>query len=632
MPAAIRGGFLAFASAMLLLAASCSQPSSGRITSGAGPSGASGVPLAPRLADELAAPSAGDWATYGGNLAGQRYSTLDQITTDNVGRLGGVWRVHLGSGIGDRFSGEATPIEYGGVLYTTTGNDDVFAISVETGKVLWTYRPGFDQKITTLCCAWNNRGVAIGQGMIFIGQLDGKLVALDQRTGRVVWQDQLGDPDRGETITMAPLYYDGRVYMGMSGGEYGVRGRLTAIDAETGDEVWRFWTIPGPGEPGHETWPDNDAWTTGGAVVWNTPAVDPELGMLYLSTSNAGPLYDGSYRPGMNLYTSSIVALDLRTGEMKWYFQEVHHDLWDYDATNPIVLFDATIDGQLRHGLAQANKDGFVYELDRETGKPLIGISEEPVPQDPTDATWPTQPIPQGEAFVPQSISPQEVSELQRGVPVEWKYVNQGRVFTPPTDAGIIAKPSTLGGANWPPSSFDPDTGYLYICASDTMSIFSTSDVEYRPQSVAEGAQFLGSAFAAPGGVPLYGRIVAMDVRTNTVAWADDLRTNGDNCYSGTLSTAGGLVFLGRNDGRIQALDARTGKDLWSFQTGAGANAPPVTFEHDGTQYVAIYSAGNAIAGTPRGDIVTLFALDGTLAPATSARAQERSTSGARQG
>jgi alcohol dehydrogenase (cytochrome c) len=623
---------VALLSAAALVAAACSQPSSGRITGGAGVAGSSQIPLAPRLSSQLEPPTSADWATYGGNLFGQRYSTLNQITTGNVGRLGGVWRVHLGSGIGDRFSGEATPIEYGGVIYTTTGADDVFAISVDTGKILWAYHPGFDQKITTLCCGWNNRGVAIGQGMVYLGQLDGKLVALDQRTGAVVWQDQLGDPDRGETITMAPLYYDGRVYIGMSGGEYGVRGRLTALDAATGDEDWRFWTIPGPGQPGHDTWPANDAWTTGGAVVWNTPAVDPELGMLYLSTSNAGPLYDGSYRPGMNLYTSSIVALDLQTGQMKWYFQEVHHDLWDYDATNPVVLFDTTIDGQLRHGIVQVNKNGYVYELDRETGKPLIGITEQPVAQDAKDATWPTQPVPQGDPIVPQSITPKEVSALQRGVPVEWKYVDHGEVYTPPTDSGVIAKPSTLGGANWPPSSFDPNTNDLYVCASDTMSIFSTSDVEYRPQSVAEGAQFLGSAFAAPGGAPLYGRVVAVDMRTNTISWADDFRANGDNCYSGMLSTAGGLVFLGRNDGRIEALDARTGKSLWTYQTGAGANAPPVTFEHDGTQFVAIYSAGNAISGTPRGDIVTLFKLDGTLAPAASENAQQQGNTGARQG
>jgi quinohemoprotein ethanol dehydrogenase len=626
-------GWLAAAlGAAALLVAACSQPSTGRNVGGGGGTSASQIPLAPRFADELRGPSSTDWLTYGGDLSGQRYSTLNQITTSNVSRLGGVWRIHLGSGIGDRFSGEATPVEYGGVIYTTTGADDVFAIDVDSGQVLWTYHPGFDEQIKTLCCAWNNRGVAIGQGMVFIGQLDGKLVALDQRTGDVVWQTQLGDPDRGETITMAPLYDDGRVYIGMSGGEYGVRGRLTAIDAATGDEVWRFWTIPGPGQEGHETWPANDAWTTGGAVVWNTPALDPELGMLYLSTSNAGPLYDGSYRPGMNLFTSSIVALDLQTGALRWYFQEIHHDVWDYDATNPIVLFDATIDGQLRHGLAQANKDGFVYELDRETGKPLIGIAEEPVPTDPKDASWPTQPIPQGDAFVPQSIAPDEVSRLIHGVPVEWRYENQGKVFTPPTNAGAIAKPSTLGGANWPPSSFDPDTGYLYICASDTMSIFSTSDVEYRAQSVAEGAQFLGSAFAAPGGVPLYGRVVAMDVRSNTIAWADDWKTNGDNCYSGMLTTAGGLAFVGKNDGRLLALDARTGKQLWDYQTGAGANAPAITFERDGTQYVLQYSGGNAISGSTRGDILTLFALDGTLPPAASGQAQEHSGSGAQSG
>ena len=256
-----------------------------------------------------------------------------------------------------------------------------------------------------MCCSWTNRGVAAGEGKIFEGQLDGKLVALDAKTGKLAWSTQAERWQDGFTLTAAPLYYDGLVIVGFAGAELGVRGRVKAYDAKTGKLVWTFYTIPGRGERGNETWAqDNEIWQNGGGTVWQTPAVDPELGLIYFSTGNPGPDFNGAIRKGDNLYTSSIVALEAKTGKYRWHFQQVHHDLWDYDSASPVVLFDITLDGKPRKGVAEASKTGWVYILDRTDGKPLVGIDEKPVPQEPRQATAATQPYPRGDSFVPQSV------------------------------------------------------------------------------------------------------------------------------------------------------------------------------------------------------------------------------------
>jgi quinohemoprotein ethanol dehydrogenase len=542
-----------------------------------------------------------NWITNGGTLFNQRFSPLDQITRENVSDLKGVWRTHLlGSGSGPQYSGEAQPIVYDGVVYVVTGADDVFALSVESGEILWQYRAGLDSGLTTVCCGWTNRGVAIGDGRVYLGQLDGKLVALDQQTGEIDWSIQAEKWQEGFSITSAPLYYDGMLITGFSGAEFGVRGRVKAYDADNGELIWTFYTVPGPGEPGHETWPaDNDVWMHGGASVWQTPAVDPELGMLYFSTGNPGPDFNGAVRAGDNLYSASIVAVDVRTGEYRWHFQQVHHDIWDYDAPNPVVLFDTEIDGSLRKGLAQVGKTGWVYILDRETGEPLIGIDERPVPQEPAQATAATQPYPRGDAVVPQSVD----------VPPEgFRLVNGGRIFTPFVgDAGMIVAPSLYGGANWPPSSYDPDRELLFVCASEHAGNFIGGDRDFEIPP--DGERYEGGVVAfAP--LPRTGIFAAMDVTTNTVAWRYRW---SDQCYSGSVATAGGLVFTGRNDGRLTALDSDTGFPLWEFQTGAGMNAPATVFEHGGDQYVVAYSAGNVLIGSAHGDSVWLFGLNGAL-------------------
>ena len=552
--------------------------------------------------DELKALPTDGWITNGGNVYNQRYSPLTGITPDNIADLKGVWRARLdGSGVGDQYSGEATPLVHEGVVYIVTGADDVFAISVDSGERLWKYEANLDQTINTICCGWTSRGVAIGEGKVFVGQLDGKLVALDQQTGEIAWSVQAEHWDDGYSITSAPVYYDGMVITGFAGAEYAVRGRVKAYDAADGSDVWTFYTVPGPGDFGHNTWPqDSDVWRHGGATVWQTPAVDPDLNLVIFSTGNPGPDFNGSVRPGYNLFSTSIVAIDATSGDYRWHFQQVHHDIWDFDAPSPVVLFDIEIDGVLRKAAAEPSKTGWVYVLDRETGEPLIGIEERTVPQEPRQATAATQPYPIGEAFVPQSI------EIQpEGYP---PLVNGGRIYTPFWTDGIVARPGALGGANWPPSSYDPESELLFVCASDRIGLFRGGDVDNELPEM-EGDRYIGGEF---GTVPYSasGILAAMDMRTNTIAWRQRWP---ELCYGGSTVTASGLLFVGRNDGRLQALDSSNGNSLWEFQTGAGMNAPVSIFEHDGEQYVVAYSAGNRFAGSPRGDSVWLFSTSGTL-------------------
>jgi alcohol dehydrogenase (cytochrome c) len=550
-------------------------------------------------------PSAG-WPTNGGNLRNQRYSPLTEINRDTVARLKGVWRTHLrGSGLGAQYSGEAQPLVFDGVVYIVTGANDVFAVSVDTGAILWEYRANLDSKIDSVCCGWTSRGVGLGDGKVYVGQLDGRLVALDQRTGNVAWSIQAERWQEGFTIPSAPLYYDGLVITGFAGAERGIRGRVKAYNAKDGSLAWTFFTIPGPGEPGHETWPkDNDLWQDGGASVWHTPAVDPELGLLYFGTGNPGPDYNGLVRKGDNLFSVSTVASDVKTGKYRWHFQHVHHDIWDYDVATPPVRFDLTINGQPRKGIAHPSKTGWVYILDRATGKPLVGIDERAVLQEPRQGTAATQPYPRGDAFVPQSIDI---------APEGTTLVNKGRIFTPFWKTPVPVKPAMSGGANWAPAAYDPHAGHLFVCASDRAVSFVQQDLETtRPP---DSVNFMGGSTIRH--LPLLGVFAALDVRTNKLVWQQQWP---DQCFSGVAVTAGGLAFVGRNDGRLTALDTSTGKRLWEFQTGAGMNSPVSVFEHNGRQYVVAYSAGNMLQGTARGDNLWLFALDGPLGPAEISR------------
>jgi len=562
----------------------------------------------------LTQPPRDGWPTNGGNFYNQRYSPLTTIDRGNVAGLKGVWRTHLnGSGVGPQYSGAAQPIVHDGKVFIVTGANDVFALDIATGAIVWQYASRLDPAISTVCCGWTNRGAGLAEGKLFFGTLDGRLVALDEKTGKELWSVQAERWQDGYSITSAPLYYDGMVITGFAGAEFGVRGKVKAFDARNGKLLWTFHTIPGPSETGHDTWPaGNDAWKRGGGTVWQTPAVDAELGLLYFSTGNPSPDFNGAVRAGDNLFTASIVAIEARTGKYRWHFQQVHHDIWDYDSPSPVVLYDAIIGGVPRKGLAQVGKTGWAYLLDRVTGKPLVGIDERPVPQEPRQATAATQPYPRGDAIVPQQVDI---------APEGYELVNGGRIFTPfYGEKGVIASPSLFGGANWPPSSHDPARDLLFVCASDVPGYFTGGHKDNEAPPV--GKEYLGGAVGFAS-LPRSGIFAALDLRTNKLVWRQRWL---DQCYSGSLATAGGLVFVGRNDGRLTALDSDNGKMLWQFQTGAGMNATASSFEHGGRQYVVAYSAGNVLIGSAKGDSVWLFGLDGTLLPAKERDTEARPT------
>ena len=521
------------------------------------------------------APTGRDFPLAGGGLGNQRYSSLTQITPANLTRLGGAWMVHVGEGVRNL---SVTPVVVGGVMYLGAGGGDVLALNAATGATLWRYRSTFG--------AQNNRGVAVAEGMVFTGQAGSRVVALDQKTGALVWETRVIDVPpggRGGGTPGATLYSDGRVFAGVAGGEAGVRGQFAAFDAKTGKELWRFNLVPGPGELGHDTW-EGESWKTGGAPLWTHAAIDPDLGLVYIPAGNAWPDQDGSRRGGDNLFSASIVALDVKTGAYKWHFQEVHHDLWDYDNPLPPVLADIQTNGQLRKVLIHGGKTGLTYVLDRATGKPLVGIEERPVPYVPMNKTARTQPFPLGDAPVPHCPEPGSVAanSISSCIFGAFRY-----------DRAVVMTPGTQGGINWAPVTFSPRTNLFYVPGSLINSQFDRG-------------------FGRPGGQPRAGTLTAMDPATNRVVW--QVRTKYPLATgAGLLSTASGLLFSGQSDGNLVAYDIANGNELWRFQTGAGADAPIATYEVNGEQYLAILAAGNSFQLSATGDSLWALKIGGTL-------------------
>jgi quinohemoprotein ethanol dehydrogenase len=565
-------------------------------------------------------PAGREWPVVGGDWGNTRYSTLAQIDTSNVKTLKGAWMARLNSGFGAGFSQQATPVIESGVLYITTGEQDIFALDAKTGTTVWEYRPAWDRRTPDNKA---KRGVALGEGLVFGVEVDGRvpaplttarpagsaaiasqapaagqggpaprvrvepvtrLIALDQKTGAVRWKQEVGEDVPGNLrkyITAPPLYYKGLVYTTVSGGDGGLRGRITAHDANTGKEVWRFYTVPGPGEPGNDTW-EGDSWKTGGAAVWTQPALDPDLGLIYINTGNPWPSYNGSRRGGDNLFSSSVVALDATTGRYRWHYQILRHDIWDFDAPTPLILFDQTYDGQRRKAIAVHTKQAWVYILDRVTGKPLLRIDEKPVPQEPRQKTAATQPVPSGDPTAPQCAEP--VGGYERGC-----------MFTPQWSDSNIAQPSAAG--DWAPGAYDPRSGYLYFTTG-----VSTRKFNLNTRIAIEGTRE-------------YGLITALDSRTNKQVWQKEVPYLA-GFGSGVLATAGGLLFHGGTDGFFRAFDSHTGEELWRFQTGFGADAPAAVYEIDGEEYVAIASGGSRDGLLQaRGDLVWAFKLGGRLNP-----------------
>jgi len=460
-------------------------------------------PVIARAQDPKAV-SSEEWPTYGGAASGQHYSGLDQINESNVARLGGAWTFH--TGVFSAFTSfEAAPVVSDGMLYLTDPHSDVFALDAVTGAVRWTYAPTYlALGKLPLCCAQSNRGAAVGGGKVYVAQLDAKLTALDQATGKPAWSVQMGEPGEGYSGTEPPLYDEGRVYVGVAGGEFGIRGYFSAYEAATGRLLWRFYTVPEPGTKGHETWPDGDAWRHGGGGVWTTPVLDRQLGLVYFVTGNPSPDLNGHIRAGDNLFTDSIVALDIKDGQLRWYFQEIHHDVWDADPSSPPVLFDMMVDGKPVAALAQAGKIGWVYLLDRKTGEPLTPIKETPVPQDAWQKTAATQPFVTGDAFVPQACADQLAG-----------FPNAKELFPPASPGHPVERcPGGNGGSEWSPVSHDPLTGYLLVCGIDEPQVFAVHESDEAP-----GAERLGSIWTRVPGGHYSGTLTAIDPRTNRIAW-----------------------------------------------------------------------------------------------------------------
>jgi quinohemoprotein ethanol dehydrogenase len=584
------GTALAFAVGIPLICASATfaRPfSSGSLAA----STAAAIEPAPAFTPAQQQPyAAADWLTIGGNLSNDRYSTLTQINRTNVGGLRRAWRTVLprpslkdAGALGGRPSFQANALAYKGVLYISTGANQVFALDGQTGQILWRYDAGYTRNFKPLIAA--NRGLALGDGKVFIAQLDNDVVALNQLTGAVLWKTQLGRTPEGYTMTSPPLYYDGLLIGGMSGGDWGGRGFLFALDAKTGDERWRFYVAPGPGEIGNNTWFE-DEWMRGGGAIWLASSVDPALDMIYFVTGN--PIPWNGRGPGQNLFTDSIVALDIHTGDYRWHFQATHHDIWDYDLPNPPYLFDVMVRGTLRKGIAAAAKTGWVYVLDRATGAPLYGIVERKVPQDRFSNTWPTQPYPVGDTFVGQcSTRKQWPNPAPDG-----KLYKVGCIYTPYNPSRFLAsRPAAGGGVDWPPTSYNPDTSLAYVCATDGAGT-GLGAIRKRLQRFIPGnLSAIGVNFGGGSPVESWGYVAAMDMRTNKRAWRVRWPTP---CYSGSVTTAGGLVFVGTTEGRYLAYDALRGQLLWRSPKVVDAiiNAPGTTYQAGGKQYVVIATRG----------------------------------------
>jgi quinohemoprotein ethanol dehydrogenase len=562
--------------------------------------------------DELEAEAGDNWITNGGSTANHRFSALDEIDADNVAELKGDWMTKIGSeATAAKFSAEGQALEYEGTIYISDGADDVFAMDASTGKILWEYKPKLPPEPlgSVICCGWDNRGVALGEGMVFLSQLNGEQIALDQQTGKVKWATPIVKPGSGYSITSAPLYYDGKLYVGGSGGEYGIRGRLTALDSKTGKIDWRFYTIPGPGEVGHDSWPaNNDSWKRGGAGIWNTPTVDPKLNMVYFSTSNASPDYYGAERAGDNLFAASIVALNAETGKYEWHYQQVHHDMWDLDSPSPTVFVDGEMEGETREGIAQPSKTGMLYILDRKTGEPIFPIEEKPVPQDAKEKTAKTQPYTTLPPFSPLKPTASMMKETEAGLEDPSTKLIASPIFTPwahnPKEV-VVTAPDAVGGDNWPPSSFDPEKNMYFVCSQSGTLGITPETAKYK-----KGEQFTGTAGFITNGFNSPGLLTAYDLGEGKIAWQKHFP---ESCYSGAVTTAGGLLFVGQNNGDLQAYDAESGELLWHFQTGAGANTTVTPFEDEGEEKIAFYAGGNSLAATPHGENFWVFSLNGTM-------------------
>jgi alcohol dehydrogenase (cytochrome c) len=491
----------------------------------------------------------GNWLTYAGNYYGQRYSTLTQITPANVANLKPLWVYQKG----DMSKWEVTPIVVDGVMFITENPNIVTALDAKTGRVIWTYRRPVPEDVIA-CCGASPRGVTVLGDAVYLGTLDSHLVCIDASTGKERWDKVVIDYRLGYAMTGAPLALKDKIIVGHAGGEYGVRGFIAAYDAKTGEQAWRFHTIPGPGEPGHETWPDTDFWKNGGGSTWLTGTFDPELNLIYWTTSNPGSSYNGDKRKGDNLYCNSVVALDADTGKLKWHFQYTPHDLHDWDSNQVPVLFDANVGGKPRKLLGHINRNGFYYLLDRTTGEFITGRE-----------------------FIKQTWA-KGLDDHGRPIVIPG---------TDPTPEGVLVYPGLGGGVNWPGPAYNPLTGMLYVNTRENYGqIFVKREGDYRPG----GATFTNGGGRNVFGEEPYGSLKAIEAISGKVVWEHKMQSSISVCP--VLATVTGLVFSGTAEGEFYALDARTGQSLWHFRGGPRVQSGAVTYLHEGKQRIAVGIGG----------------------------------------
>ncbi|MBV9655999.1 MAG: PQQ-dependent dehydrogenase, methanol/ethanol family [Acetobacteraceae bacterium] len=545
-----------------------------------------GAPVAASAADD----QPGEWSTYGRTYANTRYSPLTQINDANVSKLRLAYTLQLGS----LRSNEATPIVIGDTMYVSSswGPKTVFALNAKTGRIKWQYQPELpDDMIQYACCDVDSRGVSYADGKIFLGRLDGHLVALDAKTGEELWNAQVVDYKQGSAITSPPVVVGNVVITGFAGGDYGARGALQGYDAATGKQIWKTWLTAAKDEPNGDTWKGDSA-EHGGAAAWGVGSYDPKTDTLFWGTSNPGPWNDSvrsagsaNYGKLSNLYSASTLALDPKTGAIKWWFQETPADVWDYDGVNEAVLADLPVNGKTLPALMKADRNGFLFVLNRDTGQL---VSADP--------------------FVPVNWA--KGYDVENGTPII-DPANRPSMGHPVT--GVC--PAWIGGKNWQPISFNPDTGLAYIAANNMCTDMKSVEIAYR-----RGVFYLGSDFnvyAGPGGYS--GALMAWDPVARKKAWEIKLPLpyNG-----GTMTTAGNLVFFGDITGIFHALNARTGQNLWQINVGTGIGAGGMSFEVDGKQYVGVVvgrtvsqpaamgDPGKQIAAlTPEGGALLVFAL-----------------------
>jgi alcohol dehydrogenase (cytochrome c) len=526
-----------------------------------------------RILDARSEPQ--NWLTYYGAYDGQRYSPLDQIDTENVQRLKLAWvfsfapqGLHAGQ---STYAFENAPIIVDGVMYTSGWDGWVWALDAKTGQLLWQYKHAipFD---TSLCCGNVNRGVAVGNGKVFVCTLNAHVLALDATTGALLWDVTSGDVRAGESLTIAPLLVKDRVVVGSSGGEFGVRGHLDAYDMETGERVWRCYTVPKPGEPGSETWPaESEAWARGGGNCWITGTFDPDTNLLYWGTGNPAPDFDGEVRPGDNLHTDSVIAVDADTGEIRWHYQCTPHDLWDYDSNMECILFEQ--DG--RKLLAHFDKNGYCFVLDRTNGErvrifPFVDR-----------ITW-------GEITPDGQVTP--------------------RIYPDKEGEEVHFYPGPAGAKEWTHAAYSQKTGLLYVPVQDTGATVARRRREFK-----ESIPYWGAAVVVDA-EDMAGSVSAFDPSTGQEVWR--WRNDLPMCAS-VLATGGDLVFAGTPAGQFVALDARSGDLLWQFNCGSGHHSSPSTYSVDGKQYLAVPVGWGAwvegflpgMMGGPHGQAMFVFSL-----------------------